>query len=626
MGLANQSLAVRHHDAGKHAAELVAALRRLTPESRTPSADGSLREMSRLVRVEWQTEGRALTFEHRLREAERERIDGPREIERVHEELEKVLSGRRYRAGAGPCEAARFSAQAPSRPLAKLLATVGRERWTPRRITRGPRTAPTSPTRCTARGRRTSSSSRVSSRTPSWSGKSRRSRASCARLASFSRLVTYDKRGQGLSDRPGRPPTLEESMDDLRAVMDAADCERAAIFGISEGGPLSALFAATHPDRVSSLVLYGTYARLTEAPGYPEGIRADRFEEWTTTVEREWGGAVGVEFWAPSEVGNREFEQWWARLLRQGTSPSGATDLLSLYLEIDVRSALGTIGAPALVLHRTGDRMVPLRQGALPGGADPRRPPGRAQRRRPPLLRRRQRRPAGRGRGVPRRQPPGPRRRPGARHGALHRHRRIDRNRRPARGSSLARAARAPRLGGAARARGAPGPRGEDHGRRLPRHLRRPRPGDPLRRLDPGRPRAGRDRDPGGNPHRRGRDDRRGRRRHGRQHRGQGGALAGPGRGAGVEHRERAGRRLGDRVPGARRPPAQGRAGRVDPVRGRRGTADHRPLRDRRRRARQAAPRRPRGGDGPVDDVASGPSGDRRRAPLCRRRLRRAGT
>ena len=183
------------------------------------------------------------------------------------------------------------------------------------------------------------------------------------RLASFSRLLTYDKRGQGLSDRFGRPPTLEESMDDLEAVMDAADCESAAIFGISEGGPMSALFAATHPDRISSLVLYGTYARLTEAPGYPEGIAADRFEEWMKTVEREWGGAVGVEFWAPSEVGNQEFEHWWARLLRQGTSPSGAIDLLNLYLEIDVRSVLGTIGAPALVLHRKGDRMVPLRHG-----------------------------------------------------------------------------------------------------------------------------------------------------------------------------------------------------------------------------------------------------------------------
>jgi pimeloyl-ACP methyl ester carboxylesterase len=182
------------------------------------------------------------------------------------------------------------------------------------------------------------------------------------RLASFSRLITYDKRGQGLSDRPGRPPTLEESMDDLMAVMDAADCESSAIFGISEGGPMSALFAATHPDRVSSLVLYGTYARLIETAGFPEGVPGELFKEWTRTVQREWGGAVGIDFWAPSEAGNRDFERWWARLLRQGTSPSGAADLLSLYLEIDVRGVLGTIAVPVLVLHRDGDRMVPLRQ------------------------------------------------------------------------------------------------------------------------------------------------------------------------------------------------------------------------------------------------------------------------
>jgi pimeloyl-ACP methyl ester carboxylesterase len=182
------------------------------------------------------------------------------------------------------------------------------------------------------------------------------------RLASFSRLVTYDKRGQGLSDRPGRPPTLEESMDDLRAVMDAADYESSAIFGISEGGPMSALFAATHPDRVSSLVLYGTYARMVAAPDFPEGISGERFQQWTELVQSEWGGAVGVDLWAPSEVGNPDFERWWARLLRQGTSPSGVTDLMNLYLEIDVRGVLGTIGVPVLVLHRGGDRMVPLRQ------------------------------------------------------------------------------------------------------------------------------------------------------------------------------------------------------------------------------------------------------------------------
>jgi pimeloyl-ACP methyl ester carboxylesterase len=94
------------------------------------------------------------------------------------------------------------------------------------------------------------------------------------RLTSFSRLIVFDKRGQGLSDRPGQPPTLEESMDDLSAVMEAAECGRAAIFGISEGGPMSALFAASYPERVASLVLYGTYARILKAPDYPQGQRA----------------------------------------------------------------------------------------------------------------------------------------------------------------------------------------------------------------------------------------------------------------------------------------------------------------------------------------------------------------
>jgi pimeloyl-ACP methyl ester carboxylesterase len=94
------------------------------------------------------------------------------------------------------------------------------------------------------------------------------------RLASFSRLVVYDKRGQGLSDRTGRPPTLDDSMDDLKAVMEAAGSRPAVIFAISEGGPMAALFAATHPELVSSLVLYGTYARVLAAPDYPEGVPA----------------------------------------------------------------------------------------------------------------------------------------------------------------------------------------------------------------------------------------------------------------------------------------------------------------------------------------------------------------
>ncbi len=182
------------------------------------------------------------------------------------------------------------------------------------------------------------------------------------RLASFSRLIVFDKRGQGLSDRLGRPPTLEESMDDLGAVMDAAGSARAAVFGISEGGPMSALFAATYPERVSSLALYGTFARMVKAPDFPQGVREERLDRWAEMVHEQWGEAVGVDFWAPSEEGNPEFERWWARLLRQGTSPSGATELINLYREIDVRAVLPAIAVPTLILHRRDDRLIPARQ------------------------------------------------------------------------------------------------------------------------------------------------------------------------------------------------------------------------------------------------------------------------
>jgi pimeloyl-ACP methyl ester carboxylesterase len=183
------------------------------------------------------------------------------------------------------------------------------------------------------------------------------------RLASFSRLVVYDKRGQGLSDRTGRPPTLDDSMDDLKAVMEAAGSRPAVIFAISEGGPMAALFAATHPELVSSLVLYGTYARVLAAPDYPEGVPAEDLDDFLEMVTQEWGGAVGSSLWAPSLDGHREFERWWARLLRYGTSPAGAVALFDLYREIDARPILPTIRVPTLILHRGGDLLVPVGQG-----------------------------------------------------------------------------------------------------------------------------------------------------------------------------------------------------------------------------------------------------------------------
>jgi pimeloyl-ACP methyl ester carboxylesterase len=192
------------------------------------------------------------------------------------------------------------------------------------------------------------------------------------RLTSFARLIVFDKRGQGLSDRQGRPPTLEESMDDLRTVMDAAGSERAALVGISEGGPMSALFAASYPERVSALVLYGTWARILKAPDFPHGIEPFVLDGLREMFREGWGGPVAAEFWAPSAAEDPEFRRWWARLLRQGTSPKGAADLIDLYREIDVRPILPTISVPTLVLHRKEDIVVRERQGrylaeAIPG-------------------------------------------------------------------------------------------------------------------------------------------------------------------------------------------------------------------------------------------------------------------
>ena len=183
------------------------------------------------------------------------------------------------------------------------------------------------------------------------------------RIGSFARLIRYDKRDQGLSDRLGRPPTLEESMDDLRAVMDAAGSERAALFGVSEGGPMCQLFAATFPERVNALVLYGTYARMVRGDDYdigvPDELLADLGEVWA----REWGGPVAIEMFAPSLAHDARFRDYWARLLRSASSPKAATSLMALYRQIDTRPVLASISAPTLVVHRSGDRAAPVAWG-----------------------------------------------------------------------------------------------------------------------------------------------------------------------------------------------------------------------------------------------------------------------
>jgi class 3 adenylate cyclase len=178
------------------------------------------------------------------------------------------------------------------------------------------------------------------------------------RLAEFSRLILFDKREQGLSDRVGRPPTLEESMEDLRAVLDAARSERAAVFGISEGGPMAILLAATYPERVTHLVLYGTYARLGRSEDYPIGVPPQGIERWLEILREEWSDAPGLSLLAPTVRGNEEVERAWGRFIRMGTSPGGATSLLSLYHDLDVRDALPLISQPTLVIQRNGDDVV----------------------------------------------------------------------------------------------------------------------------------------------------------------------------------------------------------------------------------------------------------------------------
>lgn len=183
------------------------------------------------------------------------------------------------------------------------------------------------------------------------------------RLSSFSRLIRFDKRGTGLSDRVGGIPTLEQRMDDVRAVMDAVGSERAALFGISEGGPMSLLFAATYSGRTSALVLYGSYARRAWSPDHPFGRTGEEMGRIIETMEREWGGPVGVEIWVPSMAGDERFRHWWANYLRLAGSPGTAVSVMRMNMEIDVRHVLPVIRVPTLVIHRTGDRLTRVEQG-----------------------------------------------------------------------------------------------------------------------------------------------------------------------------------------------------------------------------------------------------------------------
>jgi pimeloyl-ACP methyl ester carboxylesterase len=179
------------------------------------------------------------------------------------------------------------------------------------------------------------------------------------RLASFSRLVLLDRRGTGLSDRVSELPSLEQRMDDVRAVMDAAGVEQAALFGLSEGGPMCWTFAATYPSRTSALVLYGTFARMMRAPDYPIGLPSPLMEQFLDLVEASWGtGSVSTDFFAPSVAHDETFRQSWARFERLAVSPAGIKALLRIIQATDARHVLPVVRVPTLIVHRAGDRVA----------------------------------------------------------------------------------------------------------------------------------------------------------------------------------------------------------------------------------------------------------------------------
>lgn len=185
------------------------------------------------------------------------------------------------------------------------------------------------------------------------------------RLASFSRLILFDKRGTGLSDRVplSELPTLEQRMEDVHAVMDAVGSERAVLIGVSEGGPMCSLFAATYPERTVALVMIGTYAKRIRDEDYPWGVSPEDRDAFFETMQKDWGKPVGIEERAPSLANDANFREWWATYLRMGASPGAAVALTKMNAEIDVRNVLPSVRVPTLVIHRSGDLCLKVEEG-----------------------------------------------------------------------------------------------------------------------------------------------------------------------------------------------------------------------------------------------------------------------
>jgi DNA-binding SARP family transcriptional activator/pimeloyl-ACP methyl ester carboxylesterase len=199
-----------------------------------------------------------------------------------------------------------------------------------------------------------------------------RSRAVLTELSQIGRVILFDRRGIGLSDRIGAPPTVEATAEDLRTVMDAAGCRKVLLLGASEGGPGCIHFAARHPERLAGLVLYGSMAKGSWAEDYPFALTGKQYDAWLRRLVSEWGGPAELATFAPSVVGDKQTEGWWSGLLRAASSPGAIKAVLEALRDADVRPLLPQIRTPTLVLHRRGDRAVRIEAGrhlaaAIPG-------------------------------------------------------------------------------------------------------------------------------------------------------------------------------------------------------------------------------------------------------------------
>lgn len=187
------------------------------------------------------------------------------------------------------------------------------------------------------------------------------------RLGSFARLIRFDKRGTGLSDRNVGFPTLEQRIEDVGAVMDAVGSERAALLGTSEGGNMSILFAATYPERTVALILYGCFAKGLWAPDYPWAATRQELDDELAAIARDWGGPFDLHNGAPSLAQDEKAREWCASYFRYSASPKDAISIWDWNAQIDVRSILPAIHVPTLVLHRQGDRWQKVEEGRYLG-------------------------------------------------------------------------------------------------------------------------------------------------------------------------------------------------------------------------------------------------------------------